>query len=57
MFLIPLVCAWLLTPVFRSIAHKLGILDIPNGMLKKHEQATAYLGGLAVYLALFFSYF
>lgn len=56
-FLIPLVCVWAVTPFFRFIAHKTRIIDIPNGALKKHEQPTAYLGGVAIYTTLCFSYF
>jgi UDP-GlcNAc:undecaprenyl-phosphate GlcNAc-1-phosphate transferase len=57
LFFVPLVSAWIVTPFFRSIAHKTGLLDIPNGALKKHEHATAYLGGVAVYVAATLSYF
>ncbi|MGD1997508.1 MAG: MraY family glycosyltransferase [Candidatus Dependentiae bacterium] len=32
-------------------AHRFGITDKPNGMLKQHEVATPYLGGLGVYLS------
>ena len=57
LFFVPLVIARVVTPFFRFIAHKTGILDIPNGVLKKHEQATAYLGGIAVYVAAGLAYF
>jgi UDP-GlcNAc:undecaprenyl-phosphate GlcNAc-1-phosphate transferase len=56
MFSIPFVCAVILTPLFRFIAHQTGTLDIPNGSLKRHSQATAYLGGVAIYVTLCFSY-
>jgi len=39
-----------LVPVFSAIAHKLNILDVPDGTVKLHKQPTAYLGGVAVYL-------
>ncbi len=57
LFFVPLALAWVVTPLFRSIAHKTGLLDVPNGNLKKHEQATAYLGGVALYVAAGLAYF
>ena len=57
LFFVPLIVAWIITPFFRFIAHKTGLLDIPNGALKKHKQATAYLGGVAVYVAAGLAYF
>lgn len=51
-----------LIPLFIKIAHKLDVLDKPDGKLKTHKQAVPYLGGLAVYggyiiaLALFFPF-
>ncbi len=57
LFLVPLLVGLVVTPIFRFIAHKVGLLDIPNGDLKKHEQATAYLGGVAVYVAAGLCYF
>jgi len=55
--IVRLLCAFLLsflitlyiTPLLIAVAHKLGIVDKPDGKLKKHDQATAYLGGVAVY--------
>jgi UDP-GlcNAc:undecaprenyl-phosphate GlcNAc-1-phosphate transferase len=35
----------------RKAAKQLGIVDKPDGGLKKHENATPYLGGLAVFMA------
>lgn len=57
LFFVPLAIAWVVTPFFRFIAHKTGVLDIPNGALKKHEQVVAYLGGAAIYVAIGLSYF
>jgi UDP-GlcNAc:undecaprenyl-phosphate GlcNAc-1-phosphate transferase len=57
LFFIPFSFACVLTPLFRFVAHKTGLLDKPNGILKKHQQATAYLGGLAVYIAIVLVYF
>src|SRR5262249_52447691 len=39
------------TPIMRKVALQLGIIDQPDGALKKHDHATPYLGGLAVYIA------
>jgi UDP-GlcNAc:undecaprenyl-phosphate GlcNAc-1-phosphate transferase len=40
-----------LTPVFRRAALKFGIMDRPQGSLKKQAEPVPYLGGLAVYLS------
>ena len=37
-----------ITPLTIRVASKFGIVDKPDGRLKKHETATPYLGGLAV---------
>ena len=47
LFITALVTAFLVTPVFRSIARKFKILDYPGGR-KLQNQPVAYLGGLAV---------
>jgi UDP-GlcNAc:undecaprenyl-phosphate GlcNAc-1-phosphate transferase len=39
------------TPLMRKAALQLGIVDKPDGRLKKHDNATPYLGGLAVFMA------
>src|SRR5215468_3480781 len=43
------------TPLMRKAALQLGIVDKPDGRLKKHEDATPYLGGLAVFIAFLFT--
>ncbi len=40
-----------LTPIFREAALKFGIMDNPQGSLKKQTEPVPYLGGLAVYLS------
>ncbi|HBR70528.1 TPA: hypothetical protein DIC20_03575 [Candidatus Dependentiae bacterium] len=40
-----------LVPIFSKIAFKWGILDSPDGKLKKHKAAIPYLGGVAVWLS------
>ena len=39
------------TPLMRQAAIQLGIVDRPDGKLKKHEDAIPYLGGIAVFAA------
>jgi UDP-GlcNAc:undecaprenyl-phosphate GlcNAc-1-phosphate transferase len=39
------------TPLMRKAAMQLGIVDQPDGRLKKHEDAVPYLGGVAVFMA------
>ena len=39
------------TPILREAALQLGIVDKPDGKLKKHEDAIPYLGGIAVFAA------
>jgi len=40
-----------ITPIVIEAALKYDIVDRPDGKLKNHDKPTAYLGGLAVYLA------
>lgn len=40
-----------LTPVMREAALRFGIVDRPDGRLKRQSEPVPYLGGLAVYLA------
>lgn len=39
-----------IVPIVSHLARRLGVLDIPDGKIKKHEKPTPYLGGIAVYL-------
>jgi len=39
------------TPLIRKAALQLGIVDRPDGLLKKHGDAVPYLGGIAVFMA------
>ncbi len=54
-FLLAAVLSYYLTPIVRAAAIRFGIVDRPDGHLKKHEQPVAYLGGVAVFLALLLS--
>ena len=40
-----------LTPWVAKTARTIGMVDHPDGALKKHDQPVAYLGGLAVFVA------
>lgn len=44
------VSLWL-TPHVRDAARRFGIVDHPDGRLKRHGEPVAYLGGLAIFLA------
>lgn len=44
-----------LTPVFRWLAWRWRVLDVPNGNLKAHCAPTPYLGGLAIYAGFWIS--
>jgi len=39
------------TPVTMKVAERYGILDHPDGKLKRHRKATPYMGGVIVYFA------
>lgn len=51
-FFIALLISYLLTPLIRSRAFKLGILDKP-GERKIHDSAVPRLGGVSIYVSLF----
>ncbi len=38
-----------LVPLLCKLAVRLGVVDVPDGKIKKHETITPYLGGVAVY--------
>jgi len=54
-FILSFVFALYWTPLMRKAALQLGIVDKPDEHLKKHENATPYLGGLAVFMAFLFT--
>jgi UDP-GlcNAc:undecaprenyl-phosphate GlcNAc-1-phosphate transferase len=43
------------TPIAARAAIKFGIVDRPDGKLKRHEEPVPYLGGLAIYLSFLLS--
>lgn len=49
-FIIALLITTYLVPLMIAVAHKLNILDVPNGTLKQHKAPTPYLGGVALYV-------
>ena len=50
-FSVALAIAAVLTPRVREAAIRFGIVDRPDGNLKRHREPVAYLGGLAIYLS------
>jgi UDP-GlcNAc:undecaprenyl-phosphate GlcNAc-1-phosphate transferase len=50
-FILSLVLSLYLTPVMRRAALQFGIVDRPDGRLKKHKKPMPYLGGIAIYLS------
>lgn len=50
-FLLSFVFALYWTPLMRKAALQLGVVDRPDGKLKKHTRTVPYLGGLAVFTA------
>ena len=53
-FAVSLLLSLYLTPIFRDSAHRFGIVDRPDGVLKNQRQPVSYLGGLAVFAAVLF---
>src|SRR6185436_15309858 len=54
-FIMSFVFALYWTPLIRKAALQLGIVDTPDGRLKKHEDTVPYLGGIAVFIAFLFT--
>jgi UDP-GlcNAc:undecaprenyl-phosphate GlcNAc-1-phosphate transferase len=50
-FVLSIILSLYLTPVMRRAALQFGIVDKPDGKLKKHKKPMPYLGGIAIYLA------
>ncbi|OLD66830.1 MAG: undecaprenyl-phosphate alpha-N-acetylglucosaminyl 1-phosphate transferase [Acidobacteria bacterium] len=50
-FALALVISLYTTPLMRTAALRFGIVDRPDGRLKKQAQPVPYLGGLAIYLS------
>lgn len=50
-FILSFVFALYWTPLMRRAALQLGIVDSPDGQLKKHDREVPYFGGIAVYTA------
>ena len=50
-FLLSFSLALYLTPIMKKAALKFGIVDKPDGRLKKQKEPVPYLGGVAIYLA------
>jgi UDP-GlcNAc:undecaprenyl-phosphate GlcNAc-1-phosphate transferase len=50
-FLLAFSFSWYVTPIFQKAAFHFGIVDQPDGRLKKQKEPVAYLGGLSIYLS------
>ncbi len=50
-FYVSFVVSILLTPVMRHVAFAFGIIDRPDNTRKVHREPTAYLGGVAIFVA------
>lgn len=50
-FVISFTLSIYLTPVMRRAALQFGIVDNPDGKLKRHKEPIPYLGGIAIYLS------
>ncbi|MGF7058861.1 glycosyltransferase family 4 protein [Brassicibacter mesophilus] len=50
-FFIPLILAYLFTPVAKIIAKKIGAIDVPKDDRRVHKVPIPRLGGLAIYIA------
>jgi len=50
-FVFALILSLYLTPVIGRAALQFGIVDRPDGKLKKHKKPIAYLGGVSIYLS------
>jgi UDP-GlcNAc:undecaprenyl-phosphate GlcNAc-1-phosphate transferase len=54
-FLLSVAFGLYFTPLIRKAALQLGIVDRPDGKLKRQEDAIPYLGGIAVFMAFLFT--
>jgi len=54
-FFLGLILSFCLSPLFRKIALRYGIIDHPNTSVKTHRHPTPYLGGCAIALSFFFT--
>jgi len=56
-FLIPIILSYLLTPLAKYTAMKIGAIDVPKDERRVHKVPIPRLGGLAIYLATMISMF
>jgi UDP-GlcNAc:undecaprenyl-phosphate/decaprenyl-phosphate GlcNAc-1-phosphate transferase len=50
-FVASLTACLLLTPVVRALAHRVGLVDRPDGRRKMHKRATPVAGGIALFIS------
>ncbi|HOQ31313.1 MAG TPA: MraY family glycosyltransferase [Candidatus Hydrogenedens sp.] len=51
LFLLSFLITLILVPIFRWLAMKLGVYDVPNEVRKVHKKPIPYLGGISFYIA------
>lgn len=56
-FILGLVLSYIMTPVAKKIAYKVGAIDIPKDERRVHSKPIPRLGGLAIYFSTIISYF
>lgn len=54
-FCVSLLSTFFLVPLCSRLAHILGVLDAPDGKIKKHSKPIPYLGGVAMYFGFLIS--
>src|SRR3954467_1168980 len=54
-YILSFIFALCLTPLIRKAALQLGIVDRPDGNLKRHANAISYFGGIAVFASFLFT--
>ena len=52
--LVALVVSFLMTPVVKTFAYKVGAIDVPKDNRRMHKEPIPRLGGLAIFIAFLF---
>ena len=56
-FILAFVLSLIITPIIKSLAWRFNILDRPSKERKIHKKETALMGGLVIFISLFFTLF
>ena len=54
---VALIVSFLMTPVVKSFAYKVGAIDVPRDARRMHKTPTPRLGGLAIFIGFMVSVF